>query len=101
MFAIGGPPVVIYFMQSEDEFDQYFATISAYFVFLGVVSVSTKVAAGFMTVSVWTALAISMVTMLVGSYIGKRTKELINPNMVKKVVYGFMAISGFINIVSR
>jgi uncharacterized membrane protein YfcA len=100
MFAIGGPPVVIYFMQSEDEFDQYFATISAYFVFLGVVSVSTKVAAGFMTVSVWTALAISMVTMLVGSYIGKRTKELINPNMVKKVVYGFMAISGFINIVT-
>ena len=97
---MGGPPVVIYFMQSEDEFDRYFSTISAYFVFLGVVSVATKAAAGFITPSVWIALAISLLTMLVGAYVGKRTKDRINPNKVKKVVYGFMAISGVINIVA-
>ena len=100
MFAIGGPPVVIYFMQSEEDFDRYFSTVSAYFVFSGMISVSTKAAAGFITVSVWIALAISILTMIVGSYIGKRTKDRINPNMVKKMVYGFMAISGLINIMT-
>ena len=100
MFSIGGPPVVIYFMQSEEDFDRYFATISAYFVFLGVVSVSTKAAAGFITISVWIALAISVLAMLIGAYIGKRTKDKIKPKIVKKVVYGFMAISGLINIVT-
>lgn len=64
------------------------------------ISVSKKAAAGFITVSVWIALAISILTMIVGSYIGKRTKDRINPNMVKKMVYGFMAISGLINIMT-
>ena len=33
MFAIGGPPVVIYYLYSEKDTDGYLATISAYFVF--------------------------------------------------------------------
>lgn len=100
MFAIGGPPVVIYFMQSEEDFDGYFATISAYFVFSGAISVSMKTAAGFFTGSVWIALAICLPMMLVGAYIGKRTKDRINPNLIKKVVYGFMAVSGLVNVVT-
>jgi len=98
MFSIGGPPVVIYFMQSEEEFDQYFATISAYFVFSGIISVSMKAAAGFITTAVWISLAISMLTMLAGSFVGKRTKDRIDPNKVKKMIYGFMAVSGLLNI---
>lgn len=100
MFAIGGPPVVIYFMQSEEEFDRYFATISAYFVLSGVISISTKALAGFITVSVWIALAISALTMLLGSFVGKKTKDHINPDIVKKIVYGFMALSGLIHIIT-
>ena len=100
MFSIGGPPVVIYFMQSEDDFDRYFSTISAYFVFSGVISIATKTIAGFITENVWIALAISIPAMLVGSFVGKKTKDRIDPNMLKKVVYGFMAISGLINIVT-
>ena len=100
MFSIGGPPVVIYFMQSEETFDRYFATISAYFVFSGAVSVFTKAAAGFVTPSVWIALSIGVLAMALGSYIGKRTKDRINPNVIKKVVYGFMAISGLINVMT-
>ncbi len=100
MFSIGGPPVVIYFMQSEDEFDQYFATISAYFVLSGVISVAMKAVSGFITETVWVALAISVLIMLIGSFVGKRTKDRVNPNMIKKVVYGVMAISGLINIVT-
>ena len=100
MFAMGGPPVVIYFMQSEEDSEQYFSTISAYFVFSGAISICTKAAAGFITPSVWMALAIGTLTMLLGSFVGKRTRDRINPNIIKKVIYGFMAISGLVNIVT-
>ena len=100
MFSIGGPPVVVYFLQSEDDFDHYFATISAYFVLSGTVSVSTKIAAGFMTGSTWIALAISTVTLMIGAYVGKRTKDRINPAVIRKLVYGVMAISGLMNIIT-
>ena len=100
MFAIGGPPVVIYFIQSEKDSDSYLATISAYFVLSNVISITTKAAAGFITPNVWVSLAAGAVGMATGSLIGKLTRDKMNANMLKKAVYGFMAISGIINVVT-
>ncbi len=100
MFAIGGPPVVIYFMQSEKETDDYLATISAYFVFSGIISVSTKIMAGFLTTAVWVGLAVGLFGMLIGTFIGKLTREKVSPLVIKKAVYGVMAVSGVVNIVT-
>ena len=100
MFSIGGPPVVIYFLQSEEDSEQYLATISAYFVFSGLISVGTKAAAGFITLNVWICLAVGILGMLVGSFVGKRTREQIRPALIKKAVYCVMAISGIVNIVT-
>lgn len=100
MFAIGGPPVVIYFLQSERDAEHYLATISSYFVFSGMISVTTKAAAGFISVNVWIGLAVGILGMLLGSLIGKRTRDKTKPGMIKKFVYGFMAISGIINVIT-
>ena len=100
LFSIGGPPVVIYYMQSEDNTDRYLATISAYFVFSGLISISMKVAAGFVTQNVLLGLALGFLGMLAGSFLGKRTRDKANPKMIKKAVYGVMAISGLMNIVT-
>ena len=100
MFSIGGPPVVIYFMQSEDSTDSYLATISAYFVLSGVINVVTKAAEGFITQNVWIAFAIGFVAMALGALVGKLVRDKCNSSMIKKAVYGFMAISGIMNIVT-
>ena len=100
MFAIGGPPVVIYFIQSEEDSDHYLATISSYFVFSGIIQILIKANAGFITASVLWAFAVGIVCMLVGSFIGKLTRDKTDPKKIKKVVYGVMAVSGIINIVT-
>jgi len=100
MFSIGGPPVVIYYMQSEESSERYLATISAYFVFSGIISVATKLSAGFFTVQAWIAVAVGIAGMLHGAFVGKRTRDRIKPQMIKKAVYGFMAISGIFNVVT-
>ena len=100
MFAIGGPPVVIYFIQSEKDTDSYLSTISAYFVLSGIINIVTKASAGFVTSNGLFALALGLLGLLVGTVVGKLTRDKIKPNILKKVVYGFMAISGVINIVS-
>lgn len=100
MFSMGGPPVVIYFMQSEDNTDEYMATISAYFVLSGVIAISMKAAAGFITVPVWISLAVGVPAMLLGSFVGKRTRDHINAKLIKRIVYGFMATSGIIHVVT-
>ena len=99
LFAMSGPPVVIYFMQSEEDSDHYLATLSAYFVISGMSSIFIKAGAGFITANVWAGFAIGLIGMALGAVIGKKTREQIKPQILKKTVYAIMAISGIINIV--
>lgn len=100
LFSIGGPPVVVYYLQSEDDTDSYMATISAFFILSGVISIVTKAAAGFITTIVLLGLIFGIIGMLIGSFFGKRTRDKTNPKVIKKAVYAVMAVSGAINIVT-
>ncbi len=100
MFSIGGPPIVIYYMQSEDSSENYLATVSTYFAVSGMISVGTKAAKGFITTNVWIAFAIGFVAMALGALVGKLARDKCNSAMIKKAVYGFMAVSGILNIVT-
>ena len=100
MFAIGGPPIVIYYLHSEEDTEHYLATVSAYFVFSGMISVAIKAAAGFITTNVWIAFAAGFVGMFIGSLVGKYTREKADPSKIKKAVYVIMALSGIVNIVT-
>ena len=100
MFAMSGPPVVIYFLQSEEDSEHYLATISAYFVLSGIVSIATKVMAGFLTVNVWIGILVGVLCMAVGSFIGKKTRDKANPATINRVVYAVMALSGVANIIN-
>lgn len=100
LFAIGGPPVVIYYLQSEEDTDSYLATISAYFIFSGAISISLKAASGFITPTVWLGVAVGALGMLIGSFLGEKTRKKANPQIIKKAVYGVMAVSGIVNIIT-
>ena len=100
LFSIGGPPVVVYYLQSEKDTEHYLATISTYFIFSGIISVSMKILSGFLTLNVGLGLALGIFGMLLGAFLGKRTRNKINPQAMKKAVYGVMAASGVVNIVT-
>lgn len=100
IFSISGPPVVIYYLQSEKDTDTYVSTISAYFVFSGVLSIGMKAAAGFVTENVLIGLVVGLMGMLIGAALGNMTRHRIKPDAMKKAVYGVMAISGVWNVIS-
>jgi uncharacterized membrane protein YfcA len=98
LFSIGGPPVVIYYMQSEETTDDYLATISAYFVFSGMISIAMKAFNGFITANVLWGIAVGLLAMLFGAFTAKHTRDKLNPQTIQKSVYAVMAVSGLINI---
>ena len=100
LFSIGGPPVVLYYLQSEDNTERYLATISAYFVLSGIISVAMKTMSSFMTTNVLIGLGVGILAMIIGSILGKTTRKKLNPQIIRKVVYLVMAISGIINVVT-
>ena len=100
LFSVSGPPVVIYFLQSEKDSDSYLATLSMYFVLTNIISISMKALPGFITGNVWIALAIGLPTLCISGFLGKKTRDRINSSMLKKTIYGIMAASGIVNIVT-
>lgn len=101
LFSMGGPPVVIYFMvTAEDDNKKYVATIQSYFLLTNIFSIAVKAGAGYLTKDVLIAWPIGIIGMVVGFWLGKRIFNRLNAQMLKKIVYGFMAISGVINIVT-
>ncbi len=100
MFAMGGPPVVIYFMQSEKDHQSYLATISSYFVFSGVIAIVSKAMAGFAGDGILICLLAGAIGMLAGTLFGKATRSRVKPRIIRRAVYAVMALSGVVNIVN-
>ena len=101
IFSMGGPPVVIYFMQSEgDDKDRYLATIQMYFLLSNVYGTAVKAINGFITKDVLILAAFGTVGMIAGIFIGKLIFKKLRVDILRRVVYCFMAVAGVVNIVS-
>lgn len=101
IFSMGGPPVVIYFMQSEgDDKDRYLATIQMYFLLSNVYGTTVKAINGFITKDVLILAAFGTVGMIAGIFIGKLIFKKLRVDILRRVVYCFMAVAGVVNIVS-
>ncbi|MBR2020723.1 MAG: sulfite exporter TauE/SafE family protein [Clostridia bacterium] len=95
-FSMGGPPVVVYYLNSSKDNDEYIATIQCFFIFSNIISTFNRAINGFFTPRVlWLLLPTVLITFL-ANYLGKKTYGRIRPDMLKKVVYAFMAVSGVI-----
>ncbi len=94
LFSIGGPPVVIYMMSATTGKDEYRASSMAYFA-VGCSYVSAvRWANGFFpSETVWLWL-LAIAALAAGSFIGNRIFHRINAGTLRRLVYGFMAISG-------
>lgn len=100
LFAMGGPPMVIYFMMSSEDMKEYLATIQMYFALSNIYTTAIKASAGYVTSEVLVFYVIAVLSAFIGVWLGKRVFNRCKPAVLKKAIYGFMAISGVINIVS-
>lgn len=100
LFAMGGPPMVIYFMMSSKDMKEYLATIQMYFALSNIYTTVIKASAGYVTKEVLVFYLIASVSAFIGVYLGKKIFNRCKPDILKKAVYAFMAVSGIINIVT-
>jgi hypothetical protein len=93
-FAVSGPPLVIYFLSSLEEKEEYSATIQCCFVLTGVYSAVVRVLNGIFTASVVQNTVVGAVAMAVGALIGYAIMEKFPAELLKKIIYGVMIFSG-------
>lgn len=95
-FAIGGPPMVIYFLSITNGTREYLGTQQAFFVGCCIYGVVMRMIKGQITTSMLPLLAGGTAALLAGLLAGSAVINRIDGAVLKKLVYGFIGIAGLI-----
>lgn len=94
LFAMQGPPAVLYFVASEREKISYLAMTQGYFFIGNIAMTLFRAQEGYLTSDVGIATIYASAGIIIGTLIGKSVFEKISTTILRKIVYAYMAISG-------
>lgn len=98
-FNMQGPPAVLYFVASEKDKDHYLAITQAYFLAGNVFMTIVRYFKGYLTESVGWGYVYGIAGVFIGFFIGKEIFKRVSHNLLRKLIYGFMAISGIYSLI--
>ncbi|MDO4511957.1 MAG: sulfite exporter TauE/SafE family protein [Bacteroidales bacterium] len=93
-FAMQGPPAVLYFLASEHDKNQYMATVQTYFLVGNIGMALVRAANGFVTEAVGWGFLYGIGGVIVGNVIGALVFKRISIELLRTIVYIYLAISG-------
>lgn len=100
MFAMPGPPLVLYYINLIKEKTAYVATIQAFSVILNLFYTIFRARVGFLEGDILLWWLVGLGGALIGTSVGTRFFERISSNTLRKIVYIFLIISGIVAIIS-
>jgi len=98
LFAMQGPPAVIYFLGCADDKEEYIALTQWYFLIGNAMMSIFRAGHGLMTLEVGKAFAFGTFGVLAGLWIGSKVFSRINSTLLKKIVYLYMAAAGLVTV---
>ncbi len=99
LFSTGGPPIVLYLLNTGDDNDTYIANTQSYFAVTNLYSAAVRAAKGLITTQVLGYWAIGIVAVFAGLFVGRALFRRIDAGLLKKIVYCYMAVSGVVMLV--
>ena len=99
MFAMPGPPLVLYCISTIDDKREYVTTLQAFSVVINLCYTFIRFKAGFYSEDTWIWWLVGLVGAVIGSSVGTRCFERISGRTLKFIVYVMMIVSGIVAIV--
>ena len=99
MFAMQGPPAVVYFMASSESKDEYIAATQWYFVTGNFMMTLFRWRSGFVTQPVLESALTALPAVALGLWIGARVYSRLHNDHLRKIVYIFLALAGVVSVV--
>ncbi len=95
-FAMQGPPAVLYFMVSGMSKDAYIACMQTYLLSGNLLMSVVRSYHGFLTCQVGLAYCAGFLFVLGGNWLGCKVFNKISSKILRRCVYGYLALSGAI-----
>lgn len=98
LFSIGGPLMALCFLPCSSDHEQYIGNMQTLFVVTNIINIITRAANGLYTADLLPYTLAGMVFILAGKEFGIRFARKLNIEVLKKVIYVFVGISGAITL---
>ena len=98
MFAMPGPPLVLYCISTLEDKHEYVTTLQAFSVVFNLFYTIFRFKAGFYSDDTWLWWVIGLGGAIIGSSLGTRCFDVISNRMLKRIVYVMMIVSGIVAI---
>jgi len=100
LFAMQGPPAVLYFIACTDTKEEYLAITQAFFMFGNLMMTGFRAANGFVTRAVGLGWCCGLAGVLVGIWIGAKVFDKMPLPVLRKVVHLYMVVSGVVALMA-
>lgn len=101
LFAIGGPPMAVYFVAAAEDHLSYLACMQFLFTVTGVTGIVGRLCSGLLHAAILPYAAAGAVCILLGAVIGGRIASCLNAEIMRNVVYVFVGVSGLILLLQQ
>ena len=98
MFAMPGPPLVLYCISTIDDKQEYVTTLQAFSVVMNICYTLFRFKAGFYSEDTWLWWLVGLMGAVIGSSVGAQYFERISSRTLKYIVYAMMIVSGVVAI---
>ena len=94
LFGISGPPVAIYLLAGIDEKRAYLATLQTFFLISNLTTITIRTGGGAITTAHFPLILAGWAGIGAGTFLGLKLFEKLPKSLLKKLVYGFVGVSG-------
>ncbi|MCQ2189513.1 MAG: sulfite exporter TauE/SafE family protein [Paludibacteraceae bacterium] len=101
LFSMQGPPVVYYYLSTQETKDAYMAQTQCFFLLGNLWMTLLRANEGIITAQVGQNYLIAIAGCLSGMWIGARVYDKLNKDLLLKAIYIFLAFSGVSMIIGR
>jgi len=101
LFGIGGPQTAIYFLGAQLDKKAYLATIQCYFLISNISTIIIRTGYGALTWSDAPLVVSGWMGIGAGTLLGLKVFERIPHALLKRLVYGFVGVSGVVIIIGQ
>ncbi len=98
LFAMQGPPAVIYFLAVSDTKEEYIALTQWYFLIGNIFMAFFRAGSGFITPAVLKLWCVAIPGVFLGLFLGAKVYKKIRAEELRRVIYAFLLIAGLLAI---
>lgn len=98
LFAMQGPPAVIYFLAVSDTKEEYISLTQWYFLIGNIFMAFFRAGSGFITPAVLKLWCVAIPGVFLGLFLGAKVYKKIRTEELRRVIYAFLLIAGLLAI---